>query len=80
MSAKKENLIEYSHYDIAGKDNPKTILLLHGIRVNRKIWTPQMTSLSHKYRLLVPDLLGHGNRSDKQFTFKKALHSLDVNQ
>jgi len=78
LSGNNESIIEYPHYDIARKDNRKTILLLHGIGVNRKIWTPQMIALFHGYRLIVPDLLGHDRRSNKQFTFKKALHSLNA--
>jgi len=78
LSDKKESIIEYPHYDIAGKDNRKTIVLLHGIGVNRKIWTPQMMAAYYGYRLIIPDLLGHGKRSDEPFTFKKALHSLNT--
>lgn len=66
-------IIEYPDYDISGNGNAKTILLLHGTGVTRKMWIPQMTVLSHTYLLLAPDLLGHGSRRQEMFTFKRAV-------
>ncbi|MFC2035997.1 alpha/beta fold hydrolase [Chloroflexota bacterium] len=71
-------IIEYPDYDISGNEHLKTMLLLHGTGVTRKIWIPQMTALSHTYRLLATDLLGHGNRSHEKFTFERAVAELNT--
>lgn len=41
-----------------------TILLLHGLGGRKEQWQEQYHSLMKKYRVIVPDLLGHGS-SDK---------------
>jgi len=61
---------------VSGSHNKKTILLLHGIAVTRKMWIPQMISLSSSYWLLAPDLPGHGSRRDEKFTFEEAVAGL----
>jgi pimeloyl-ACP methyl ester carboxylesterase len=66
-------IIEYPDYDITGGGNAKTILLLHGIGVTRKMWIPQMAALSDTYQLLAPDLLEHGSQKLEKFTFKRAV-------
>jgi pimeloyl-ACP methyl ester carboxylesterase len=40
------------------------VLLLHGLGCDHTTWLPVMTSLSRRYTVVAPDLLGHG-RSDK---------------
>jgi pimeloyl-ACP methyl ester carboxylesterase len=36
------------------------VVLLHGFPLNRKIWSAQETSVGSIYRVIVPDLRGHG--------------------
>lgn len=45
------------HIDI-GKNGP-VILFIHGLGSRKEAWYPQLT-LAKKYRLLIPDLRGHG--------------------
>jgi pimeloyl-ACP methyl ester carboxylesterase len=71
-----EGIAEYPHYDVSGGGHERTILLLHGIAVTRKMWIPQMISLSSSYQLLAPDLPGHGSRSHEKFTFEEAVAGL----
>lgn len=71
-----KEITEYPHYDVSGSRHKKTILLLHGIGVTRKMWIPQMTSISSSYQLLAPDLPGHGSRSHEKFTFEGAVAGL----
>jgi len=73
----QKQIIEYEHYDVSGSENTKTMLLLHGSGVNRKIWIPQMIALSHTYRILAPDMLGHASRRQEKFTFKTAVTELN---
>ncbi|MBD8869941.1 alpha/beta fold hydrolase [Nocardioides donggukensis] len=41
-----------------------TLLLLHGLGCDHTTWYPVIRELSRRYRVIAPDLLGHG-RSDK---------------
>ncbi len=36
------------------------VVLLHGFPLNRKIWSAQETSVGSMYRVIAPDLRGHG--------------------
>lgn len=36
------------------------VILLHGFPLSREIWTPQIDAISSRYRLIIPDLRGHG--------------------
>ena len=71
-----KEIAEYPHYDVAGHSHNKTMLLLHGIAVTRKMWIPQMISMSSSYQLLAPDLPSHGSRNHEKFTFKGAVAEL----
>lgn len=42
-----------------GKDNDKTILLLHGAGCTYKMWTPQIEELQKSFHLFVPTMSGH---------------------
>lgn len=46
-------------YDERGSGIP--LLLIHGYPLNRKLWEPQLSSLSDIARVLTPDLRGHGD-------------------
>ena len=41
-------------------DGP-TLVLLHGFPLDQSVWTQQRAELSPKFRVLTPDLRGHGN-------------------
>ena len=44
--------------------NGQTVVLIHGIGDSSTTWTPVMRGLARRYRVLAPDLMGHGS-SDK---------------
>jgi pimeloyl-ACP methyl ester carboxylesterase len=48
-------------YDVTGSGPP--IILLHPFPVNHEFWLPVSRSLSSRYRLIMPDLRGHGESS-----------------
>ncbi len=51
-------------YQSVGDDAHDTLLLLHGIGADHAMWQPQIDSFpAQGYRLLVPDLFGHGRSS-----------------
>jgi pimeloyl-ACP methyl ester carboxylesterase len=41
------------------------------------MWLPQLRTLDDEYRLVVPDLPGHGRRANESFTFESAISGLD---
>jgi 3-oxoadipate enol-lactonase len=47
------------HYAEAGRESP--VVLLHGFPLSSAIWQEQQRSLSDKFRVITPDLRGHGN-------------------
>jgi 3-oxoadipate enol-lactonase len=45
-------------YDEVGSGTP--VLLLHGFPFNRSMWDEQVEALTPRYRVITPDLRGHG--------------------
>jgi pimeloyl-ACP methyl ester carboxylesterase len=64
------------NFDAAGAVNAPAILLVHGSVVTRKMWLPQLRGLSEEYRLIAPDLPGHGALAETPFTFMAAVQML----
>ena len=62
--------------DTAGPADAPAIVLVHGSVVSRKMWLPQVRGLSDAYRVIAPDLPGHGGRADEPFTFAAASQAL----
>ncbi|WP_024793850.1 alpha/beta fold hydrolase [Tomitella biformata] len=48
--------IVYRH----GGDGPETLLLVHGIAGSSRVWRQVMPELARTYRVIAPDLPGHG--------------------
>jgi pimeloyl-ACP methyl ester carboxylesterase len=48
------------------------IVFLHGIRLSRAVWTPQLNALSDEFRTIALDLPGHGARADERFGLAEA--------
>jgi pimeloyl-ACP methyl ester carboxylesterase len=46
------------HYEVCGQGPP--LLLLHGFTATGSQWTPFLPQLEGEYRVIVPDLPGHG--------------------
>ena len=63
-------------YDVSGSG--PSVVLLHPFPANHELWFPVAKSLASRYRLIVPDLRGHGESSlgDGPATMQK--HALDV--
>jgi len=54
-------------YRIAGDPDAPVVMLIHGMAGSSTTWREVMPSLSERFRVVAPDLLGHG-RSDKPAT------------
>ena len=63
-------------FDVAGPVSAPAILLVHGSVVSRKMWLPQLRGLSDTYRVIIPDLPGHGALMHIPFTFAAAVDHL----
>ncbi|AFZ71495.1 alpha/beta fold hydrolase [Natronobacterium gregoryi] len=63
--------------DVVGPPDARSIVFVHGAMVTRKMWGPQRDALADDYRVVAPDLPGHGNRADESFELEYALTVLD---
>ena len=63
-------------YDVAGPPGAPTIVFVHGMRVTRKMWKPQVERLSDAYRLITVDLPGHGALSHVSFRLDDAVTTI----
>lgn len=63
-------------YDVAGPPDAPTIVFVHGMRVTRKMWKPQMERLANSYRLIALDLPGHGALSNIPFRLDTAVDTI----
>jgi len=61
-----------STYDVAGPADAPAIVCLHGSRVTRTMWSPQVAGLADRYRVISLDLPGHGMLADVCFTVQRA--------
>ena len=66
------------YYREVGTGTP--LLLLHGLTLSGLMWTPQIRELSKKYRVVIPDLRGHGKSSvpDRGYSFHN--YAIDIKQ
>lgn len=59
--------------DVAGPEDGPGIVLVHGSVFTRTMWAPQRRALSEEYRVVAPDMPGHGTRGAEQFRFDPAV-------
>ncbi len=64
------------YYEVHGQGEP--LLLLHGFMMSSATWVPIIPNLSKEYRVIIPDLRGHGRSTNpsKEFTHRQS--ALDV--
>jgi 3-oxoadipate enol-lactonase len=63
-------------FDIAGSSAP--VVLLHPFPVHHEFWLPTAQFLSTRYRLIMPDLRGHGDSSLGEGPASMQKHAADV--
>ena len=63
------------YYEIHGDGMP--LLLVHGFPLSGELWRPLVSQLARDYRLIVPDLRGHG-RSQASATVTMAEFADDL--
>lgn len=64
------------YYETSGQGTP--LVLLHGFNSAGAVWTPFVSELSQSYRLIVPDLRGHGRSTNPSRRFTHRQSALDV--
>lgn len=63
-------------YDVTGPPEAPAIVLVHGTRLSRAVWAPQVARLAGEFRVVVPDLPGHGALAHVRFTLAGAADAL----
>lgn len=63
-------------YDVAGPADGPAIVFVHGTRLTRGMWAPQVERLADAYRVITLDLPGHGARASDRFTLDRAAEAL----
>jgi pimeloyl-ACP methyl ester carboxylesterase len=62
--------------DLSGPPDAPPIVFVHGIRVTRRQWAPQVRDLAGAFRVVAPDLPGHGALADEQFSLDAGVERL----
>jgi 3-oxoadipate enol-lactonase len=61
-------------YSVHGPERAPTVLLLHGATLDHHAWDRQVDALEEHYRVVVPDLRGHGESPmEGRFEFEAAV-------
>ncbi|MEX3937670.1 alpha/beta fold hydrolase [Paraburkholderia phymatum] len=51
----------YSVYAPRSDEGGETVVLIHGVGMNRSVWAPQIDALTASFQVVVYDMLGHGD-------------------
>ena len=65
-----------THYEISGKGQP--LVLIHGVSFDHKMWQPQISYFSKKYRVLAYDVRGHGQTESSDGDYSADLLANDL--
>jgi 3-oxoadipate enol-lactonase len=63
-------------FDVLGNGSP--VVLLHPFPVCREFWAPVANFLSNRYRLIIPDLRGHGDSALGEGPATMGKHAADI--
>ena len=63
--------------DVAGPADAPPLVFVHGTIFNRTMWAPQREALSDEFRVVVPDLPGHGARRDEPFRLDSGVAAVE---
>ncbi len=59
-----------------GDRDAPVLVLLHGATANGRMWDPVRRHLKGRYRVLTPDLPGHGSRRGEPYTLARAVETV----
>lgn len=60
-------------YGLSGAKDGHPIVFLHGMRVTRRMWQPQIEALGAEFRLITLDLPGHGLLRNESFRLEEVV-------
>jgi pimeloyl-ACP methyl ester carboxylesterase len=60
-------------FEVTGPEDAPTLVFLHGTRVTRAMWDPQVAGLADRFRVVTVDLPGHGVLADMTFRMARAV-------
>jgi pimeloyl-ACP methyl ester carboxylesterase len=63
-------------YEVLGSGPP--VVLLHPFPANHELWLPAAQALTSRYRVILPDLRGHGDSSLGEGPATMAKHAADI--
>src|SRR4051812_4261393 len=66
------------HYVEYGAGGASPLILLHGFPLNGAMWDEVVPALSDRYRVIVPDLRGHGATEAPSGPYETVDHAVDV--
>jgi pimeloyl-ACP methyl ester carboxylesterase len=61
---------------ISGPTAGSTLVLVHGSVLSRRMWQPLIPALDREFRVVAPDLPGHGTLGDRAFSIDAAVAHL----
>ena len=59
----------------SGSVDAPAIVFLHGTRLSRAVWTPQLAVLGNEFHAIAMDLPGHGERAAEAFSLEAAVEA-----
>jgi 3-oxoadipate enol-lactonase/4-carboxymuconolactone decarboxylase len=66
-----------AHVLVEGPEEAPPVLLLHSIGTSLHVWDPQAAALARRYRVIRPDLRGHGASGVPDFPYSMAQMAAD---
>lgn len=69
-------MIHPREYTLAGPEHAPAIVLIHGARMTRALWQPQIDALGASLRVIAPDLPGHGALAHVPFSLDAAVSQI----
>ncbi len=65
-------------YTSAGPNDAETILFIHGFPLNKSMWTQQLEFFKRDFRVIAPDIRGHGQTNEGEKPYSIALFADDL--
>ena len=65
-----------SSYTAVGPPDAPALVLVHGTRMSRGMWHPQLAALQGGFRVIALDLPGHGALRDRRFDWDEAVEEI----
>lgn len=80
QNALKEDTLNINGFEYYYKEvgQGKPLVLLHGFTLTGNIWNRYMDSLAKDYRVIIPDMRGHGRSTNPSNEFSHRQYAKDV--